>query len=138
MFPWEMGLTIEWVNLTKRARSERTVLIDGFSVNKESLACGDWEAFPTFSANYIKPPKQPRSMHDHGDFCLLCRDGGNVVLCSGCPRVLHAECAGYTPQEIKTLSLFYCGQHNCSRCYRTTQACGGMLFRCQTCPDSFW
>jgi SWI/SNF-related matrix-associated actin-dependent regulator of chromatin subfamily A member 5 len=131
-------LIVEWVNLTKRARTERTVIIDGFAISKESLSCGEWEAFPTFSANFKQPPKRKRATHENQDYCLLCRDGGEVVVCNGCPRVFHAKCAGYADHEIKSMMQFYCPQHNCSKCYRTTVACGGMLFRCQTCPDSFW
>jgi len=30
-----------------------------------------------------------------------------------------------------------CAQHSCVTCGRTTAQSGGMLFRCQTCPDAF-
>ena len=129
---------VEWKDLATRARVERTVMIDGFSINRESLLCNDWEAFPTFSANYVKPEKRKRREISHQDWCQHCRDGGEVVLCSGCPRVFHAECAGYTKDEVSKMPLFYCPQHNCSVCWRNTTNCGGMLFRCQTCPDAFW
>jgi SWI/SNF-related matrix-associated actin-dependent regulator of chromatin subfamily A member 5 len=138
VFPFPGMVDVEWQNLTKRARSERTVMIDGFAINKESLSCNDWEAFPTFSANFIAPEKRKRRQMEHQDDCQWCRDGGEVVLCSGCPRVFHAECVGMTALEVKRTPSFYCPQHNCCVCYRSTAASGGMLFRCQTCPDSYW
>jgi SWI/SNF-related matrix-associated actin-dependent regulator of chromatin subfamily A member 5 len=131
-------LIVEWKGLAKRARVERTVMIDGFAIGRESLLCNEWEAFPTFSANYVKPEKRKRREIDHQDWCQHCRDGGEVVLCTGCPRVFHAECAGYTPAEVASMPQFYCPQHNCSVCWRPTTQCGGMLFRCQTCADAFW
>lgn len=133
-----LNLILEWRDLTKRVRSERTVMIDGFAINKESLACGEWEAFPTFSANFVKPPKRKRVQFDHQDWCQHCREGGELFLCNRCPRVFHAECAGWDLKELLSTPLFVCPQHNCTSCYRNTAACGGMLFRCQTCADSFW
>lgn len=136
--PLNFIFDIEWRDLTKRVRTERTVLIDGFSINKESLSCAQWEAFPTFSANYVAPPKRSRREFQHQSWCQSCRDGGELILCTGCPRVFHAECAGLKVSEVSKMISFYCPQHNCCGCGRNTSACGGMLFRCQTCPDSFW
>jgi len=133
-------ITDDWQNLTtKRIRNERTVLIDGYEVNKESLACRDWEAFPTFSANYVPPPKKrKRAPFEHQDWCQRCREGGEVAVCQGCPRVFHAQCAGYTKKEMAAMWQFYCPQHHCCGCERNTAQAGGMLFRCQTCPNTFW
>jgi hypothetical protein len=33
---------------------------------------------------------------------------------------------------------FYCGQHNCTSCSRTTQEAGGLLFRCVHVPTLVW
>jgi SWI/SNF-related matrix-associated actin-dependent regulator of chromatin subfamily A member 5 len=131
--------TDDWTNLTtKRARTERTVLIDGFAISKESLSCRQWEAFPTFSANFVAPPKRKRAQFEHQDWCLDCRAGGELVLCQGCPRVFHAECVGQTKKQMEKVLQFYCPQHRCCGCERRTTEAGGMLFRCQTCADTFW
>ncbi|KAA8518665.1 hypothetical protein F0562_016139 [Nyssa sinensis] len=36
------------------------------------------------------------SANDNDDLCIICADGGNLLLCDGCPRAFHRECASLT------------------------------------------
>ncbi|KAB1221200.1 Chromodomain-helicase-DNA-binding protein 4 [Morella rubra] len=36
------------------------------------------------------------SAKDNDNLCISCGDGGNLVLCDGCPRAFHKECASLT------------------------------------------
>ncbi|XP_030926311.1 uncharacterized protein LOC115953027 isoform X1 [Quercus lobata] len=36
------------------------------------------------------------SAKDNDNLCIICLDGGNLLLCDGCPRAFHKECASLT------------------------------------------
>ncbi|KAI4364239.1 hypothetical protein MLD38_020359 [Melastoma candidum] len=36
------------------------------------------------------------SSKDNDNLCIICAEGGNLVLCDGCPRAFHKECASLT------------------------------------------
>lgn len=85
---------------------------------------------------------------------MVCKDGGDVFHCTSCPRACHGPCSGHTPSELNAMMYvlpslsyclpltmvtrsYYCSQHSCSICSRSTQEAGGLLFRCQRCPQAF-
>ena len=43
------GIAQEWARESRRVGKEMTVMVDGFSISKESMNCGDWEAVPTMA-----------------------------------------------------------------------------------------
>lgn len=116
-----------------------------------------FNSFVSQPAAPAKPPaKRSKKKFDSEDYCMYCRDGGEVVLCARCPRgaldihistrgamltivsvVFHPRCHGMTKAEVARSISIACSQHNCAVCNRSTADAGGMLFRCQTCPQAF-
>jgi hypothetical protein len=41
------------------------------------------------------------------DFCMVCKDGGDVYQCTSCPRTCHGECSGHTPYELNAMMYVY-------------------------------
>ncbi|KAI3447531.1 hypothetical protein Pfo_004196 [Paulownia fortunei] len=53
------------------------------------------------------------STKDNDDLCIICADGGKLVLCDGCPRAFHKECA--------SLSSIPRGKWYCTYCHNMFQ-----------------
>ncbi|GAA6057817.1 hypothetical protein JCM3770_004290 [Rhodotorula araucariae] len=133
----------EWEALVKRDSKERVVMIDGHAVAKDSISTKAWEAVPTITSDAkaaaaLANPARKKRKFEHQDHCHACQDGGDVFLCTGCPRAYHAGvCAGgRRAAELARTPVWYCPQHTCAVCDRNTSAAGGLLFRCQTCPTA--
>lgn len=79
--------------------------------------------------------------YDNESTCLVCWDGGDIMMCDGCPASFHAACLGYSPADAeKALSHcngWYCPHHECAVCLKKTSAAGGLLFRCSMCPNAY-
>ncbi|KAJ1348376.1 choline dehydrogenase 3 [Parelaphostrongylus tenuis] len=67
---------------------------------------------------------------EHQDFCEVCRQGGEIILCDTCPRAYHHE---HGPQVIQKeeepvkVNMEYC---------RVCKGAGSLLC-CDNCPSSF-
>ncbi|KAF5367362.1 hypothetical protein D9615_010278 [Tricholomella constricta] len=119
----------EWRDLEKRARVDRTVKIDGMTFVVSPIP-------ERVAAPIMKPVKEKKKKFESEDWCIHCRDGGELILCYSCPRVFHAKCGGLTKAEVHR-PMVTCTQHKCANCSRNTSDAGGMLFRCRTCPQAF-
>ena len=42
--------------------------------------------------------------------CMKCNKIGNVLLCEGCPNVMHTSCAGLTAAQAEALDQWFCGK----------------------------
>ncbi|KAI8607849.1 P-loop containing nucleoside triphosphate hydrolase protein, partial [Chytriomyces sp. MP71] len=131
----------EWMQEEKRTRVQRTVSVGENMVLKELEGCEQWEATPPRGKGNEKeeetPKKRTRKKHDHQELCVVCAEPGMIVMCSGCPRVVHPKCVGSSLKEMERTVLFFCPQHNCCICDRKTQDAGGLLFRCGSCANSY-
>jgi len=134
--------SVELSRADRRVGKNTTVMVGGFAINKESLQCADWEAVPTLAGKdprLAEPIREKRPPINHQDHCQRCRDGGEMVLCSGCPRSYHIDCLDQTFQakaQSKFLGL-YCPQHQCVECEAKTSDAGGMIFRCRWCENGY-
>ncbi|KAF2103137.1 hypothetical protein NA57DRAFT_28830, partial [Rhizodiscina lignyota] len=124
----------------RRRDKNTTVMVDGYAVNKESLLCGDWEAVPTLAG---KDPRladrvrAKRPLINSQEYCQVCWDGGELVLCASCPRSYHHDClSDEAKAKMKGIS-FYCPQHNCYDCGKNNANAGGMLYRCRWCSHAY-
>lgn len=135
-------ISADWTRESRRLGMERVVMVDGHPVLKETIGNNEWEAVATMSGKdprLAEPPKRKRKAIEHQDYCQVCYDGGNLVVCSGCPRTYHYACLSKEFQ-LKTKSqmgTFYCPQHECVDCSQKTTNVGGMLFRCRWCENAF-
>ncbi|EPS62785.1 hypothetical protein M569_12002, partial [Genlisea aurea] len=48
------------------------------------------------------------SLKDNDDLCIICADGGDLVLCDGCPRSFHRECASLSSVPDGKWYCTYC------------------------------
>ncbi|KAJ7757542.1 P-loop containing nucleoside triphosphate hydrolase protein [Mycena metata] len=121
------------VILGKRERQDRIVQYGGMSFIRD-----DSMQEMMKSKSNAPPGKVKRIPYESEDYCIACRDGGNVVMCNSCPRVFHAEChSTLTAAQVHAANFAQCPQHKCRKCERGTAAAGGLLLRCQTCPQAF-
>ncbi|KAL6988272.1 hypothetical protein U1Q18_014022 [Sarracenia purpurea var. burkii] len=64
-----------------------------------------------FAISLLKGRTHPTREND--DLCTICADGGNLLLCDGCPRAFHTECA--------SLSSIPRGKWFCKYCHNMFQ-----------------
>jgi hypothetical protein len=58
--------------------------------------------------------------YTHESTCLVCWDGGSVILCDRCPAAYQPLCLGYSKHDIQAAesSQWSCPHHQCSECGR--------------------
>ncbi|KAK3044269.1 hypothetical protein LTS18_001744, partial [Coniosporium uncinatum] len=125
----------------RRIGKNTTVMMDGYEVSKASVGCVGWEAVPTLAGKdprLAEPMKEKRPEIINQDHCQICWDGGEITLCSGCPRSYHIGCMEKDRRPIKkSFNAFHCPQHECHDCGKKTTDAGGLIYRCRFCPMAF-
>ncbi|KAJ6259418.1 hypothetical protein Dda_6320 [Drechslerella dactyloides] len=125
----------------RRLGKNRTVIVDGFEVLKETIGNDQWEAVATMAGKDPRlrdPPKRKKAKITNQDYCQVCLDGGDIICCSGCPRSYHYDCLD---EEHKYKSngkmQYHCSQHECYDCEQKTSDAGSMLYRCRFCERAY-
>ncbi|KAK1896245.1 Chromodomain-helicase-DNA-binding protein 4, partial [Dissostichus eleginoides] len=62
---------------------------------------------------------------DHQDYCEVCQQGGEIILCDTCPRAYHMVCLDPDMEKAPE------GKWSCPHCD------GGELLCCDSCPSSY-
>lgn len=125
----------------RRIGKETTVLVNGHTISKESMRCGDWEAVPTLAGKdprLVERKREKRAPFAHQQHCQTCQRLGSreepLTECFICPRVYHAECLGPRTRSLAGVS---CPQHECATCKGKASNTGGLLYRCRGCARAF-
>ncbi|KAK6531074.1 hypothetical protein TWF281_007900 [Arthrobotrys megalospora] len=125
----------------RRMGKNRTVMVDGYEVLKETVGNDQWEAVATMAGKDPRlkdPPKRKKAKVTNQDYCQVCTDGGDIICCSSCPRSYHYECLD---EEHKYKSngkmQYHCSQHECYDCEQKTSDAGNMLYRCRFCERAY-
>jgi SWI/SNF-related matrix-associated actin-dependent regulator of chromatin subfamily A member 5 len=130
----------------RRIGKNRTVLIDGYHISKESLRCKDDEAVLTMAGKdprFAEWKREKKAEFSHEKACLVCGKRSGLEKCQSCPRVFHPKCVENHHSKTESTSSFFpinrplCPQHNCCTCHHTASEAGGMLFRCCSCHRAF-
>lgn len=61
--------------------------------------------------------------------CQTCFDGGELLLCSSCPRSYHVDCLNAKFKGLAKKPNFFCPQHECADCEKKTTDAGGLIYR---------
>ncbi|KAI9799832.1 MAG: hypothetical protein M1825_004393 [Sarcosagium campestre] len=136
------SLQREWNKEERRVGKHTTVMVDGFAISKQSMQCGDWEAVPTLAGKdprLADPKREKKKAMVNQDYCQVCWDGGNLILCTGCPRAYHHGCLDPASQARtkNRAGQFYCPQHQCYECDAKNVDAGGLIYRCRWCEHGY-
>lgn len=127
---------------------ERTVMIDGYAVSKESLSPSVQEPVSTnehcdsptntFTHQAVSSnPKQGTSQANTSQTCFLCHQF-NAEDCDLCPRAFHTACLESVIEEDHPSSgSSICPHHYCWKCHKNASEAGRLLFCCRRCVRAF-
>lgn len=122
-----------------------SALIPVLASNNYELKSGECSVFARElkhdrSIPVLKTTRNKTAIKHHSD-CQICGlRGRNLIQCPRCPVSLHPQCLGFSDlidRKGKPHKISYCAHHQCKKCGKKKHEAGGILFPCQSCPDSF-
>ncbi|KAH1690549.1 hypothetical protein KXX24_004654 [Aspergillus fumigatus] len=115
----------------RRIGKERTVMIDGYAVSKESLRASGEE--PTSTNECASPTNK----FTHQITCFICHKS-NADNCGICPRAFHPACLeSVIDEEHPSSGTLVCPHHYCWKCHKNASEAGRLLFCCRRCVRAF-
>jgi SWI/SNF-related matrix-associated actin-dependent regulator of chromatin subfamily A member 5 len=132
----------------RRIGKERTVMIDGYAVSKESLSpsvenlastseeCAS--TTNTFTHQLVsRDPIRVTSHANRSQTCFLCHQF-NAEDCDKCPRAFHTACLeSVIEEEHPSSGTSICPHHYCWKCHKNASEAGRLLFCCRRCVRAF-
>lgn len=130
----------------KRNRKSRIVQVEskgcGWGGPVPVLAMNDYDLLSGEPSSWgretkksaIIPEKNKLVKHQfiNQDFCQMCGDGGLLIECPRCPVSVHSKCCGLSLKDFQS-----CTHHKCVLCNKTPEGAGGLIYRCQSCPNAW-
>ncbi|TGO34348.1 hypothetical protein BHYA_0201g00120 [Botrytis hyacinthi] len=125
----------------RRIGKERTVMVNGYMVSKDTIGNSQWEAVKTLSSatasSSSTPKRERRADIISQSCCQVCKiDESPLIQCKVCPRAYHNDCLSHSHQEKAKKFQFACPQHICKDCKQQAGDVGGMLYRCRWCEKA--
>ncbi|ESZ90579.1 ISWI chromatin-remodeling complex ATPase ISW2 [Sclerotinia borealis F-4128] len=123
----------------RKIGKERTVMMGGYMVSKDTINNDQWEAVKTFSSTRPSAPKREKKPDITSQtYCQICKINHKspLISCKFCPRAYHKDCLTPIYQAKANKTQFACPQHNCVDCKQKAPDVGGMLYKCRWCAKA--
>lgn len=102
------------------------------AINDYDLQSGEPSVWRETKKSKIVPQKKKVNNFINQDFCQICGDGGLLIECPRCPVSVHSACSGLHPDDFQC-----CNHHHCITCGKNANGAGGLIYRCQACPNAY-
>jgi len=140
----QTGESIDEMGKGKRDRKSRLIQVksdgSGLGPFASVLRMNDYDLQSGEPSSWGRETKKivtvelKRTVHKfiNQDFCQICGDGGMLIECPRCPVSVHAICCGLKVHEFQS-----CTHHHCVECGKSAGGAGGLIYRCQSCPNAY-